>query len=232
MTGDGSATERTARPSSGAPFPLPGRFAAVVFDMDGLLLDSEDVWHLAERDLMANHGAELTAEDRLASVGRAVDDVMGWYAQRIGWGPEREPELRAELVEIVVARYATIELMPGARDLLAALHGRVRLGLASNTDRALIERALVATGLESTFDATVSAQDVARPKPAPELYLLACARLGVSPGDAVALEDSTAGVVAAKAAGMACIAVPHVAGVDVSAADQIVGSLAQLIEGR
>jgi HAD superfamily hydrolase (TIGR01509 family) len=216
--------------SSGAPFSLPGRFRAVVFDMDGLLLDSEEAWHQAERDLLASHGSELTEADRIASVGRSVDDVILWYADRVGWPHERAPELRDELMRRVRERYAEIAPMPGARELVARLRGRVRLGLASNTDRPLVDHALAATGLADAFDAVVTAEEVALAKPAPDLYLLACRRLGVPPDEAVALEDSETGVRAAKAAGMTCIAIPQVDGLDVSAADQIVDSLERLLE--
>lgn len=229
MNDRGPETVETARTTTGAPFALPGRFRAVVFDMDGLLLNSEEAWHAAERDLLANHGAELTEVDRLASVGRSVDEVIVWYAERIGWGPERVLELRDELVRLVRERYVEIAPMPGARELIAQLRGRVRLGLASNTDRSLVDHALAATGLAEAFGVVVTAEDVERPKPAPDLYLLACECLGVRPDEAVALEDSETGVAAAKAAGMWCVAVPQFDGLDVSAADQIVDSLERLL---
>lgn len=222
-------TVETARTATGAPFALPGRFRAVVFDMDGLLLDSEEAWHAAERALLANHGAELTDVDRLASVGRSVDEVIVWYAERIGWGPERVLELRDELIRLVRERYTEIAPMPGARELIAQLRGRTRLGLASNTDRSLVDHALAATGLGEAFEVVVTAEDVERPKPAPDLYLFACECLGVRPDEAVALEDSETGVAAAKAAGMWCVAVPQLDGLDVSAADQIVDSLKRLL---
>jgi HAD superfamily hydrolase (TIGR01509 family) len=224
------AANEAARPRTGAPPSLPGRFRAVVFDMDGLLLDSEAAWQAAERDLLARHGEVLTEADRFASLGRAVDEVIGWYLERIGWGPERAAELRDELMRLVRERYAEIQPMPGARELIERLRGRVRLGLASNTDRLLVDHALAAAGLTDAFDAVVSAQDVAAPKPAPDLYRLVCERLGVAPADAVALEDSGTGVAAAKAAGMACIAVPQMDGLDVSAADRIVDSLERLLD--
>jgi len=222
--------DETARPATGAPSPLPGRFRAVVFDMDGLLLDSEVAWEEAERELLALHGVELTDEERRASLGRSVDEVIVWYTAKIGWPPGRAPELLAELMRLVRERYAEIAPMPGARELIERLRGRVRLGMASNTDRSLVDHALAATGLAEVFDAVVTASDVDRPKPAPDLYLLACERLGVRPDEAVALEDSETGVAAAKAAGLVCIAVPQMDGLDVSAADRIVDSLEALIE--
>jgi HAD superfamily hydrolase (TIGR01509 family) len=231
VTVDRPSADETARPAAGAPFPLPGRFHAVVFDMDGLLLDTEAAWEAAETELLARHGAELTEADRLASLGRSVNEVIVWYAERIGWPPDRAAELRDELMALVREQYAGSVTMPGARELITRLRGRVRLGLASNTPRALVEHALTAAGLTESFDAVVTASDVAVPKPAPDLYLLACERLGVAPADAVALEDSETGVAAAKAAGMACIAVPQLEGLDVSSADRIVDSLERLLDG-
>ncbi|HEY3523424.1 MAG TPA: HAD family phosphatase [Candidatus Limnocylindrales bacterium] len=209
---------------------LPGRFRAVVFDMDGLLLDSERAWEAAERRFMAAHGTELTEDDRRASLGRSVDEVVGWFAGRIGWPPDRVGELRDQLMGLVWAEYTQISPMQGAQELVARLRGRVRLGIASNTDRALVEHALVASGLADAFDAVVTADDVEHPKPAADVYLLACARLGVRPEEAVALEDSETGVAAAKAAGVWCIAVPQMDGLDVSEADEIVDSLERLLE--
>lgn len=222
--------EQAARPATGAPPPLPGRFRAVVFDMDGLLLDSEKAWEAAERRFMEAHGAELTEEDRRASLGRSVDEVLVWYARRIGWPADRIDVLRTELMGLVWAEYAQIAPMRGAHELVDRLRGRVPLGIASNTDRALVEHALAATGLEDAFDAVVTVDDVEHPKPAGDIYRVACERLGVRPEEAVALEDSETGVAAAKAAGVWCIAVPQMDGLDVSAADEIVDSLEQLLE--
>jgi beta-phosphoglucomutase-like phosphatase (HAD superfamily) len=114
---------------------------------------------------------------------------------------------------------------------IAALRGRVPLGLASNTRRELVDLILEHAGLTGCFDA-IATGDEARPKPEPDIYALACARLGVSPVDAVAVEDSPTGVRAAKAAGMACIAVPSDPEVDLAQADRVVPSLLDLLEPR
>jgi HAD superfamily hydrolase (TIGR01509 family) len=124
-----------------------------------------------------------------------------------------------------------VEARPGAIELvdrLRAVDG-FRLGLASNSPRFLVDDALATAGLADAFDAIVTADDVAHAKPAPDIYRLVCARLGVSPSEALALEDSASGVAAAKAAGLTCIAVPLFAETDVSAADAVVDSLEDLL---
>jgi HAD superfamily hydrolase (TIGR01509 family) len=109
------------------------------------------------------------------------------------------------------------------------LRGRTRLGLASNSPRHLVDTALATARIRDAFEAIVTSDDVERSKPAPDIYLLACQRLGVPPSDALALEDSASGVAAAKAAGLTCIAVPQFAETDVSAADRVIDSLEDLL---
>ena len=116
---------------------------------------------------------------------------------------------------------------PGAPELLGALRGRVPLGLATNTKRSLADIILDRSGLAGSFDAETTG-DEGRPKPEPDIYLLACSRLGIAPGQAVALEDSPLGVRAAKAAGLTCIAIPSETDVDLAHADRIVTSLTEL----
>jgi HAD superfamily hydrolase (TIGR01509 family) len=143
--------------------------------------------------------------------------------------PGRGPALQLELRELARSELdgARVEPMPGARELLAALRERgVPLGLATNSGREFATRALRSAGLHDVFDAIVSAQDVERPKPAPDVYLEAAARLGVAPADCVALEDSETGVAAARAAGMTVVGVPSFPAIDLSAADLVADSLA------
>jgi len=121
-----------------------------------------------------------------------------------------------------------VESRPGAVELVERLRGRTRLGLASNSPRHLVDSALSTARITDAFDAIVTSDDAAF-KPAPDIYLLACERLGVSPEEALALEDSASGVAAAKAAGLTCIAVPQFAEIDVSAADRIIDSLEELL---
>jgi HAD superfamily hydrolase (TIGR01509 family) len=209
--------------------PLTDRFRAVVFDMDGLLLDTEVVWQRAEEELFRRHGEVFTMEDKLAVIGTSAEHAAAYFARRLGQprdhGPALVDELMAsmhqELQEQVGGR-------PGAVELVERLRGRTRLGLASNSPRRLVDAALATAQLTDAFDAIVTSDEAAF-KPAPDIYLLACERLGVAPEDALALEDSASGVAAAKAAGLTCIAVPQFAEIDVSAADRIIDSLEELL---
>jgi len=123
-----------------------------------------------------------------------------------------------------------VDARPGARELVTELRRLgVPLALASNSPRFLVDDALATAGLADAFGIIVTSDDVEHPKPAPDIYLLACERLGVPPSHALALEDSASGVTAAKAAGLDCIAVPMFAETDVSAADRVVDSLERLL---
>jgi HAD superfamily hydrolase (TIGR01509 family) len=209
---------------------LPGRFRAAVFDCDGLLVDSEPAWARAEARLLARRGHVYTEADRLATVGRSIDESVSVYAERMGLSADKVPDVRSELIDLARGEFvAGLALRPGAAELVIALRPWMGLGLASNTDRPLVELALAGTTLASAFDVVVTGDDVANPKPAPDLYLLACRHLGVRPSEAIAFEDSVAGVLSAKAAGLTVVAVPQLAGLAVGVADLVVGSLADLV---
>jgi HAD superfamily hydrolase (TIGR01509 family) len=208
----------------------PHRYRAVVFDMDGLLLDTEVVWQAAEEQLFAAHGAVFTREDKLAVIGTSFDLTARYFAERLGQPPEQGPAL---VEEMVLSMYQALQVdvagRPGALELVARLRGRLPLALASNSPRRLVDAALATARLTDVFDVIVTSDDVARSKPAPDIYLLVCERLGVAPEHVLALEDSGAGVASAKAAGLACIAVPQFAETDVAAADRVIDSLEELI---
>lgn len=212
--------------------PLTGRYRAVIFDMDGLLLDTETLWHRAEVQLFRRHGGEFTWDDKMAVIGSSFDFTARYFAERLGQPVERGPALVDEMVDHMEEELRRqVDGRPGAIELvrrLRELEG-VKLGLASNSPRRLVTLALATSRLTDAFDTVVTGDDVERHKPAPDIYLLACSRLGVSPAEALALEDSASGVTAAKAAGLTCIAVPQYAETDVSAADQIVDSLEDLL---
>lgn len=226
-----SSSNPANRPGGADRIPaLPGRFRAVIFDLDGLLLDTEPGWHRAEAELLRRHGAGYTDADETATLGWSLDATIRRYLPRLGLGEDAVPNLSLELMDLVQHEYAgVIAARPGAAELVSGLRERVPLGIASNTARALVLAALESAPFGDAFDAIVSAEEVARPKPAPDIYVEACRRLGVRPSTAVALEDSTSGIAAAKAAGLTVIAVPQWATVDTSAADYLLPSLTELL---
>jgi HAD superfamily hydrolase (TIGR01509 family) len=210
---------------------IPGRFRAAVFDVDGVLVDTEPLWADAETTLLARRGLPFTEDDRRATVGRSIDATLREYAGRLGLAATAVPALRAELIEVIRPLYLTAATaMPGARDLVERLADQMPVAAASNTDRDLIEGALDRIGLLPAFTVLVTAQDVPRPKPAPDVYLEACARLGVPPTQAIAFEDSASGMTAARAAGLWCVAVPGGPHVAIDAADLAVASLADVLD--
>jgi HAD superfamily hydrolase (TIGR01509 family) len=200
---------------------------AVVFDNDGLLLDTESVWTRAEEDLFEAYELEFTPADKQELVGTSAEIAGGILERRLGQ-PGRAEALIVELNVLVVAELEHgVEAMVGARELLAALRQRgTPVGLVSNSPLIFVERSLQLAGFEGHFDVVLSAHEVEAPKPAPDPYLEACRRLGVEPGpDVVALEDSPTGVAAARAAGLTVIGVPSIAGVALEEAHLLAESL-------
>jgi len=205
----------------------PALPAAVIFDNDGLLLDTESVWTRAEQDLFERRGREFTAADKLELVGSSAAIAGGILERRLD-EPGRAEELMEELNELVVVELERgVEAMVGARELLARLGARgTPIALVSNSPIAFVRRSLEIVGLEDSFDLVLSAHEVAAPKPAPDPYLEACRRLGIEPGPAVfALEDSPSGVAAAVAAGLTVIGIPSVEGVALDEAHHLAESL-------
>ncbi len=212
---------------SAAPLLLPGRFHAAVFDMDGLLLDTEPLWHDAERELLERHGDVFSAADMEASHGRAVAETAEACARRLGLPAEA---IEREIVEIMLAHYsAGAPACAGARELVEALDGRIALAVASNTSAVLVRRALDVSGL-AMLGVVVSGADMGRPKPLPDVYAAACQALGVAPADAIAFEDSPMGVRAAVDAGLFVVGVPDRDDVDLASAGAhvVVASLAEV----
>jgi HAD superfamily hydrolase (TIGR01509 family) len=204
------------------------RCDAVIFDNDGLLLDTEESWTRAERTLFARRGLEFTIEHKRALLGNSAQAGAAKLEQMLdepGCGPALIVELAALVLE-EMAHYAPPR--PGAVELIARLRAAgIPMGVASNSSRMLVDRALASAGIEAgIFKAILTADVVAEPKPAPEIYLSCCAALGTSPERTLVLEDSPTGVAAAIAAGCYTIAVPSLAGVELGAASLIVDSLA------
>jgi len=207
---------------------------AVVFDNDGLLLDTESVWTRAEQDLFVRRGAEFTPADKRELVGTSAEIAGSILERRLG-EPGRAAELIEELNALVVAELEHgVEAMLGAKELLETLKGRgTPIGLVSNSPLIFVQRSLEIVGFDQIFDIVLSAHDVAAPKPAPDPYLEACKRLGVEPGpNVVALEDSPTGVAAARAAGLTVIGVPSIDGVALDEAHHLAQSLADEVVAR
>jgi HAD superfamily hydrolase (TIGR01509 family) len=213
---------------------IPAPPDAVVFDNDGLLLDTESVWTRAECDLFERRGLEFTPAHKRELVGASAETAGGILERRLG-EPGRAPALIEELNELVVAELEHgVEAMIGARELLGVLKLRgTPIGLVSNSPLRFVLRSLEIAGFEDHFDVVLSAHEVAAPKPSPEPYLEACRRLAVDPGPAVvALEDSPTGVAAARAAGLTVIGVPSLDGIALEQAHHLAESLLDDIVAR
>jgi HAD superfamily hydrolase (TIGR01509 family) len=215
---------------AGPPAPLDvASFGAVIFDMDGLLLDSEPTWHAAERAMARASGVVWTEEDAAACHGRGIPETARRIAAAAGrpFDPELHPRM---LVDAFLAAATAIEPKRGARALVAARGARgVPIAGGSSSPRRVVERLLEATGFASSFPVVVSGDDVARLKPEPDIFLRCAERLGVAPARCAVLEDSLAGVAAAKRAGMFAIAVPEL-GAYLAAADRVAIDLEAVVD--
>jgi len=200
----------------------------VVFDNDGLLLDTEDAWTRAEETLFARRGKVFTLDHKRSLIGSARAAAALKLEAMLGLKGEGEAlmdELHGLVMEEALAGVAP---RPGALELLGRLlQAGVPVGVASNSQREFVERTLTGAGLlDGRFAAVVSVEDVEKPKPAPDIYLETCRRLGAEPGACAALEDSPTGVAAAAAAGMYVIGVPYFTGAQLPGSDLLADSLA------
>jgi HAD superfamily hydrolase (TIGR01509 family) len=185
--------------------------AAVIFDLDGVIVDSEPVWERVRRGYVAEHGGSWRADTQHRLMGMSTGE---WAAYLSGdLGVDRTPQqVAADVVEEMARRYADeVPLIDGAVDAVRRLADRWPMGLASSSPARLIEAALSAAGLADLFPVAVSTEQTPRGKPAPDVYLTVADRLGVAPAGCVAVEDSSNGVRSAAGAGMAVVAIPHAA---------------------
>jgi HAD superfamily hydrolase (TIGR01509 family) len=182
---------------------------AVVFDLDGVLIDSEPVWEEVRREVVAANGGHWNPDTQDRLMGMSTAEWSAYLSADLGvrLSPSRVAEV---VVEAMAARYREhLPLLPGAVDAVRRLGARFTLGLASSAPRALIDTVLDASGLAGSFAAVRSTEEEARGKPAPDVYLSVAAELGVPPGSCAAVEDSSNGLRSADAAGMTVIAVPQ-----------------------
>jgi HAD superfamily hydrolase (TIGR01509 family) len=210
--------------------------AAVIFDLDGVLLDSEGVWDAARRQVALEHGGRWPPGATRAMMGMSSTEWSRYMHDELG--VRMSPE---EISRMVVSRLEQLHrehlpLLPGAPETVRALAKRWPLGLASSANRPIIELVLELAGLKDCFAATVSSEEVARGKPAPDVYLETARRLEVDPHQCAAVEDSANGIRSAVAAGMTVFAVPNAEfppGPDVLAlADEVLSSVAELTPER
>jgi HAD superfamily hydrolase (TIGR01509 family) len=208
---------------------------AVVFDLDGVLLDTEELWDEARRRLAEERGARWPDDAQRAMMGMSSPEWSRYMREVIGLSEPPE-EISTEVVRRLEALYRErLPLVPGALDAVGRIGARWPLGIASSSNRPLIDLFLELTGTRERFRATVSSEEVERGKPAPDVYLEAARRLGVDPGSCAAIEDSENGIRSASAAGMRVIAIPnHVflpSEEALSEAGAVLGSLDELTPG-
>ena len=209
---------------------------AVIYDLDGLLIDSEPCWRQAEIEVLGGLGVPLTPERALETTGLRMDETVAYWAARYPWKGASQQEVAERILRRVLALLAErAPLKPGAHESLAVVHGAgLRVALASSSPLALIDGVLEHFGLLAQFEQVVSAEHERFGKPHPDVYLKAAARLGLPPGVCLALEDSVNGVLSATSAGMRCIAVPErwpVVDPRFGAADTVVRSLLDVDRG-
>jgi HAD superfamily hydrolase (TIGR01509 family) len=182
---------------------------AVVFDLDGVLLRSEEVWDEVRERYVREHGGRYDAEVQRAMMGMSSPEWSSYLHETAGVADGAEA-INAEVVHRMLAAYHEhLPLIPGAVDAVGRLAAHYPLGLASSSNRELIDTVLDVAGLAPLFAATVSSEEVARGKPAPDVYLEAARRLGIAPDRCAAVEDSHGGIRSARSAGMRVIAIPN-----------------------
>lgn len=197
-----------ASPPPPAPAARPGQ--AVVFDMDGTLTDTEHVWDTVRRGLAAAEGLPWPDGATQAMMGMSTQEWSAYLSDVVGLSGTAGDAAR-RTIDAMVAAYADggLELLPGAVEAVRRMHARWPVALASSSPRVLIDAAVGAMRLDDVFRTTLSTEELGGAgKPAPDVYLEVCRRLGVAPASAVAVEDAQNGILSAHAAGLAVVAIP------------------------
>lgn len=200
---------------------------AAIFDLDGLLIDSEPLWQRAEHELFATVGLQLSEAEMAETTGLRIDEVVALRHRQQPW----ETPSVEQLSEHIVARVVALVLAEGhakpggGRAIAMCARAGLRLGVASSSPLRLIEASLARLGLRDRFAEVVSAEREPFGKPHPAVFLTAASRLGVAPTECLVFEDSLNGLIAAKAARMICVAVPERADPRLAIADLVLPSL-------
>jgi len=205
---------------------------AVIFDLDGLLLDSESAWDGGRKALVAEHGLEWPEGATEAMLGMSAPEWSAYVNKKLGV-PLEPPAISDRVVAHVLEIYEQrLPLLPGAEEAVARIAERWPLGLASSSNKEVIDQVMRTSGWGDVFRTWVSSEEVDRGKPAPDVFLEAARRLGVDPANAAGIEDSHNGILAARAAGLRVIAIPNhefPPGEDaLAAADAVLRSLDEL----
>jgi HAD superfamily hydrolase (TIGR01509 family) len=205
---------------------------AVLLDLDGVLIQTEEIWNEVRETFARERGARYDAAAQRAMMGMSSTEWSRFMHEELGFR-DPPPELSAEVVRRMEARYRErLPLLPGALEAVRRLAARWPLGLASSSNRPLIDAVLELADLGRFFRVTVSSEEVARGKPSPDVYLEAARRLGVAADRCAAVEDSHSGILSARAAGMRVVAIPNPSfppDADALAeADVVLASLAEL----
>jgi beta-phosphoglucomutase-like phosphatase (HAD superfamily) len=182
---------------------------AVVFDLDGVIIDSEEVWEEVRRGYVAEYGRQFLPDTQDRMMGMSTGEWSRHLAEEVGV-PRTPAEVAADVLGRMAGRYRDdLPLIDGSVAAVRRLGERFTLALASSSARILIDQVLATAGLTDAFTVTLSTEEVPRGKPAPDVYLAAAGKLGLTPAECAAVEDSSNGLRSAGAAGMAVIAVPH-----------------------
>ena len=219
--------------------PAPGAerlIEAVVFDLDGVLIASEEVWDAVREQYVRERGGRYDADVQRAMMGMSAPEWSRFLHEDAGV-PDEPDAINRDVVELMLEAYRhELPLLPGAVEAVRRTADVFPLALASSSNRAIFEEVLELAGLTNYFRATVSSEEVARGKPAPDVYLEAARRLGVAPSSCAAVEDSHAGIRSASSAGMRVVAIPNASyppdDEALELADVVLASLDQLAPER
>jgi len=184
-------------------------FDTVLFDMDGVLVDSEPLWKIAMHEVFSSLGSNLTKSDFQLTVGMRIDQVIHYWKERENWEKSVytiENQIVNKMIELINTEG---QLLPGVEETLLFTKENKKIGLASSSPKALIEAVLLKTGIATLFDGVFSAENETHGKPHPAVYLTAAQHIGSHPSKCLVIEDSLNGVIAGKAANMTVICIPE-----------------------